>query len=417
MSASNPAATEPQVSRSLLALMAASSGAVVANLYYSQPLLAEIARDFSLTGAQVGLIPALTQIGYGLGLLLITPLGDRAERRRLIVVLTLLAALSLAVTGAVRSAVLLLGLNLLIGLLSVVPQVIVPLVATLSGPEERSKNVGTVMSGLLLGILLARTVSGCIGEYLGWRAVYFFAAALMLVFALLLRLMLPASRPENGPPYIELLTSLPGLLRELPVLREAAVSGALLFAAFSVFWSTLVFQLESLPANFGAQVAGGFGLVGAAGALAASFSGRMAPRLGARRLVAVGSGIVLASWLIMGLGGTSLVALACGAALLDLGVQGGHVANQTRIFALRPEARSRINTIYIVSFFVGGAGGSLAGTLAWHEGGWLGVCLLGSLLMAAALVAGWLLSGSRTGAVLGAMVRQRRNKEERGETE
>lgn len=388
----------PGVSRPLLLLMAVASGAVVANLYYSQPLLADIARDLGISQATAGLIPALTQVGYGLGLLLLTPLGDRAERRRLVVVLTLGAALALAVTGLVRQALPLLVLHLVIGLLSVVPQILVPLVATLSPVEERGKNVGTVMSGLLLGILLARTASGVIGEHFGWRTVYALAALLMLVFAVLLRWRLPCSRPENGPSYIALLASLPTLVRELPVLREAAISGALLFGAFSVFWSTLIFHLDAQPTHLGAQVAGAFGLVGAAGALAASLSGRLAHRLGAGRIVLVGSGIVLCSWVLMDLGGDSLALLVLGALLLDLGVQGAHVANQTRIFAQRPEARSRINTVYIVSFFIGGASGSLAGSHAWLAGGWPAVCLLGMALMAAALLSGLLFARWRAPA-------------------
>ncbi len=385
-----------RVPRSLILVMAGVNGAIIANLYYSQPLLAEIARDFNLRQSQAGFITALTQIGYGFGLLFLTPLGDKAERRRLIVILTLLAAAALAITGAVRSAAILLIMNFLIGVLSVVPQIIVPFIATISGPAERSRNVGTVMSGLLLGILLARTVSGFIGAHLGWRAVYFCAAVAMVLLAALIRIIMPESRPKNGLNYLGLLTSLPGLLRRLPVLKEAALSGALLFAAFSVFWTTLIFHLEALPSHLGTQTAGCFGLVGAAGAIAASMSGRLADRLGARRIVASGAGLVLLAWILMGLGGSSLLVLACGAALLDLGVQGAHVANQTRIFAHMPEARSRINTIYIVSFFAGGAFGSLASTSVWTLAGWPGVCLLGGTLMGLALLAGFALRNDST---------------------
>jgi predicted MFS family arabinose efflux permease len=385
--------------RSLVLLMAVASGAVVANLYYSQPLLAEIARSIHIGESQAGIIPALTQIGYGLGLLFLTPLGDQAERRRLIVTLVLLAATALALTGAAPSAAILLPLNLLVGLLSCVPQIIVPFIAALSAPVERSRNVGTVMSGLLIGILLARTVSGFIGEHLGWRTVYFSASVVMVLLAVLLRLMLPASRPENGPSYLRLLASLPELLRKLPVLQESALSGALLFAAFSVFWSTLVFRLEALPFHLGAQAAGLFGLAGAAGALAASLSGRLADRLGPSRIVMGGCGLVLFSWVLMWLGDGSLWALAFGAALLDLGIQGAHVANQARIFAHMPEARSRINTVYMTSFFAGGAIGSIAGSYAWREAGWLGVCLLGATLMGLALLSGFMFARRSCGAL------------------
>lgn len=398
MQGGEQAATGP--SRSLILLLAAASGAVVANLYYSQPLLAEIGRSIRMEEARLGLIPALTQTGYGLGLLFITPLGDKVERRSLIASLTLLAAVALALTGAAPSAAILLPLNLLVGLLSVTPQVIVPFTASLSRPEERGRNVGTVMSGLLLGVLLSRTVSGFLGELFGWRAVYFAAAGSMAILAAVVRLGLPANRPESSPSYLALLASLPGLLRKLPALQEAALSGALLFAAFSVFWSTLVFRLEALPSHLGAQAAGLFGLVGAVGALAASLSGRLANRIGPVRIVLDGCALGLGSWAIMWLGGESLVTLACGAAILDLGVQGSHVANQSRIFAFMPEARSRINTVYMTFFFAGGAMGSTAGAHAWQEGGWAGVCLLGAGLMGFALLSGWALS-RRSGATAG----------------
>ena len=386
----NPTASG--VSRPMVLIMAVAAGAVVANLYYSQPLLAEIARGLHMGEARAGMIPAPTQVGYGLGLLFLTPLGDRAERRSLIVTLVLLSAVAMALAGMARSAAVLLPLSLLVGGLSIVPQIIVPLTAGLSSPTERNRNVGTVMSGLLVGVLLSRTAGGFVGEYLGWRAVYFCAAGVMVALAAVLRLTLPRSRPENGPGYLSLLASLPGLLRKLPVLQEAALSGALLFCAFSVFWSTLVFQLEAMPTHLGAQAAGCFGLIGAVGALAASLSGRMADRLGPARVVMCGYRLVLLAWALMWLGNGSLWGPILGAALLDLGIQGSHVANQARIFAHMPEARSRINTVYMVSFFGGGAFGSLAGSTAWTTAGLPGVCLLGIVLMGVALASGIIFS-------------------------
>jgi predicted MFS family arabinose efflux permease len=389
---------EGAMPRSLLLLLAVTSGAVVANLYYNQPLLAAMAHDLQIPETRIGLIPTLTQIGYGLGLLFITPLGDRAERRRLIVTMVLLAALALGFTAVVHSAHLVIALSLLIGLFSVVPQLIVPFAATLASPLERNRVVGVVMSGLLIGVLLARTASGLIGGRLGWHAVYWSAAALMLAFAALLRLFLPYSRPTEAPRYHQLLGSLPGLLRSLQPVQEAAVTGALIFAAFSVFWTTLVFRLEAPPFHLGAQAAGMFGLVGAAGALAATLSGRMAGRLGPVRLVMAGMGLVLLSWLVLWLGGASLWWLVAGAVLLDFGAQGTHVANQARIFASMPEARSRINTIYMVSFFLGGASGSLAGGFAWAGYGWPGVCFLGMMLMVSGLAVQLLLARRRCSA-------------------
>lgn len=384
--------------RGLVLLLAVASGAVVANLYYNQPLLAAIALDLKIPETRVGLIPTLTQIGYGLGLLFISPLGDRAERRRLITVMVLLAAMALGCTAVAGSAFLVLGFSLLVGLFSVVPQMIVPFAATLAGPMERNRVVGTVMSGLLIGVLLARTVSGVIGAHLGWRSVYWCAMAFMLVLALLLRIFLPYSRPGIAPRYHQLLGSLPGLLRELRPLQEAAFTGAIIFAAFSVFWTTLVFRLEAPPFHMGAQAAGLFGLVGAAGALAAALSGRLAGRVPPVGLVLGGLGLVLFSWVVLWFGDGSLWCLVAGAVLLDFGAQGTHVANQARIFASMPEARSRINTVYMVSFFLGGAVGSSAGAFAWTCQGWRGVCLTGMVLMLAGIGVQTLLARRRSEA-------------------
>jgi predicted MFS family arabinose efflux permease len=378
---------ETGVSRMLVLLLATASGAVVANLYYNQPLLATIAHDLKIPESEAGLIPMMAQAGYGLGLLFIAPLGDILERRRLIVVMVLLAALSLVLTAVTNSPPVLIGLCLPVGLFSVVPQIIVPLAATLAGPDERSRVVGTVMSGLLIGILLARTASGILGEHLGWRAVYWAASILMLVFAALLRVGLPYSHPGSSMSYRELLASLPGILKGITALQEAAITGALIFAAFSAFWTVLVFRLEEPPFFMGAQAAGIFGLVGASGASAAALSGSFADRLGAFRLVVAGLFLVLAAWALLWIGGGSLWLLGAGAVLLDFGVQGAHVANQARIFARFPEARSRINTVYMVSFFLGGALGSLLGGIAWARAGWSGVCLLGISLMVLGLFA------------------------------
>ncbi len=372
---------QPGISKMLVLLLAIASGAVVANLYYCQPLLTAIARDLRVPETRVAFIPMLTQIGYGLGLLFLTPLGDRAERRRLIVTMVVLAAAALVLTAIVRSAPIVIGVSLLIGLFSVVPQMIVPFAATLAAPAERSRVVGTVMSGLIIGVLLARTVSGIVGAHLGWRSVYWAAAVFMLVLAGLLRLGLPHSRPEAVLKYHELLTSLPSLLREIPAVQEAAVTGGLLFAAFSAFWTTLVFRLEAPPFYYGTQAAGIFGLVGAAGAFAATLSGRLADMVAPVKIVLMGMGVVILAWIALWLGDGSLWWLAAGAIVLDFGVQGSHVANQARIFAMRPEARSRINTIYMVSFFAGGALGSLAGALIWTPYGWTGICLFGIAIM------------------------------------
>lgn len=374
------------LSRPLVWTMAVASGLAVANLYYLQPLLADVSRDFGVTASEVGLVATLAQLGYALGLLLIVPLGDVRERRGLIVVTLIGVAVALLFAAVAPTLTWLAAASLLIGFATVTPQVIIPLAATLAAPQERGRVVGTVMSGLLIGILLARTVSGFVGERFGWRAMLEVAAGIMLLLALALRILLPHSQPNGKLSYPQLLRSLPEMLRAEPVLREAAAMGALGFACFSVFWVTLAFFLETPPYHYGSDVAGLFGLVGVAGALAASAIGRIADRHDPRIATGVTLLAILLSFMIFWLFGTSLIGLIVGVILLDLGVQGTQVSNQTRIYALQPDARNRITTIYMTTYFVGGALGSLLGAFAWSRWGWDGVCAIGVLLVLAALV-------------------------------
>jgi predicted MFS family arabinose efflux permease len=268
---------------------------------------------------------------------------------------------------------------------TVTPQLIIPFAATLASPEQRGRVVGAVMSGLLIGILLARTVSGIIGAHFGWRAMFVLAGALMVALTLILWWVLPVSRATTALSYPQLLRSLPGLLRREPVLRETCALGALAFAAFSVFWVTLAFFLETPPYHYGSEVAGLFGLVGVVGALAAALVGRVADRRDPRLVTGMTLLIILAAYTIFWQAGRSLLGLTAGVILLDLGVQGTQVSNQTRIYALASETRSRINTIYMTTYFVGGALGSLLGAYSWSRWGWGGVCAAGGLLMAAGL--------------------------------
>ena len=382
---SSATAVAPSLDRRLVWLMAGASGLIVANLYYIQPLLAAIAQDFGVPEGQAGGVATLGQLGYALGLLLVVPLGDRLDRRGLIV------GTLLAVAGALALVALAPGLGWLalasfaVGATTVAAQIIVPLAASLAGPFERGRVVGTVMSGLLLGILLARTVSGAVGAHFGWRAMYVLAAALMLGLALLLRLSLPADPPRGELRYLALLGSLWELLRTQPVLREASLFGGLVFGAFSAFWVTLAFLLAGPPYGYGSEVAGLFGLVGVAGALAASAAGRLADRVDARRTSGAAMLIALASYAVFWLLGDRLWGLVLGVVLLDLGVQAAHISNQTRVYSLIPEARSRLNTVYVVAYFIGGSLGSALGTLAWSRLGWGGVCAVGALMLAAAL--------------------------------
>ncbi len=370
---------------SLVWLMAISVGVTVANIYYVQPLLVVIAQDFQLTSTQAGLIATATQIGTSFGMLLFVPLGDVMERRSLIARLILACMVVLVLTALAPSAFLM-GLACLgVGLFTAVVHVLVPYAAHLAPPEKRGHIVGTVFSGVLLGILLARTFSGLLGAHWGWRSVYWIAAGMMLVLSLLIRWRLPVSEPEIKMGYGDLLRSLLHFVRKHHELRESAFVGAMIFASFSAFWTTLTFHLAALPAHYGSDVAGLFGLIGATGALGAPLVGRLADKHGPRTTLLLALYIEAVSFPLMGLFGNNLWGLALGAIVMDLGVQAGHVSNQTRIYALDPKARSRLNTVYMVCYFAGGALGSYGGSLGWAWGGWWGVCGFALLPMAAAL--------------------------------
>jgi predicted MFS family arabinose efflux permease len=312
------------------------------------------------------------------------PLGDVVERRRLMLVLLGATALALLGVAAAPGVPILAAASLAVGMTTVVPQLAVPLAAHLAPPDERGRAVGAVMGGLLVGILLARTASGFLGAHLGWRAVYLVAAALMLLLAAALRVLLPPSPPDADLPYGALLRSLFTIAREEPVLREAAALGALGFASFSVFWSTLAFFLEARH-GLGPDAAGLFGILGAGGALAAPVLGRLADRTSARANAGASLAIAIAGWAVFAAAGRSLTGLVAGVLLLDVGVQANHVSNLARVHARRPEARSRMNTVYMVSYFAGGAVGTAVGTWAWTGRGWPGVCAAGAGFLAAAL--------------------------------
>ncbi len=367
--------------------MAAASGVAAANLYYNQPLLGDIGRELGATGSGLGWVPTLTQVGYAAGMLLIVPLGDSHERRRVIVLMSALVSLAMVGAALAPSLPWMAAASFAVGITTVVPQLLVPFAAHLAPALERGRVVGTVMSGLLIGILLSRTAAGFIGTHLGWRAMFWIGAALMLLLAVVLRLALPSQPAVAHMSYPALLHSLGGLVRDEPVLRLHSLLGALTFGSFGAFWATLALYLQSLPEHYGPQTAGLFGVVGVVGAAAAPLVGRYADKRGDRKLNALAIGVLLGSFIVLGLLGRRLWGIALGVILLDLGAQSNHISNQTRVFALRPEARSRFNTLYMVSYFVGGAAGSWLGTAAWVRFGWTGVCLVGAGLSLVALIA------------------------------
>lgn len=366
-------------------LLAFSAGTIVANIYYAQPLLVEMARAFGVTVSGIGFVAMLSQIGTATGMYLFVPLGDNRERRSLIIFLLLAAFVSLCAMAAAPNILWLRIASFAVGATASTVHVIVPLAAHLAPDAKRGRVVGTVLSGLLIGILLARTFSGLAAGLFGWRAVYGIAAVAMLVLALLLRIRLPECPPQHRLTWAALIQSIGELVRQHRTLRESALLGSALFCAFSAFWTTLVFLLETPPYHYGEQAAGLFGLVGAAGAAGAPMIGRVADRRGPRFAIAFGLWSVLASYVLLGVAGKNLLGLVAGVLLLDLGTQAGHIANQTRIYGLDPAARSRLNMFYMVCYFTGGAAGSLLGAYAWRLCGWWGVCGFCLVVMTMAL--------------------------------
>jgi predicted MFS family arabinose efflux permease len=373
------------MNRATIWIMTLAAGVVVANNYYNQPLLVDFATAFHATAREVGAVPILTQLGYATGLIFLLPLGDMVERRGLVSWLLALACVSLVALALSPSLKWLAGMSFLVGFTSVVPQVLPAFAAQLAAPSERGRVVGHIMGGLLCGILLSRFVAGFVGRYFGWATIYWAAAVAMIFIAFALRWTLPYAAPRFKGHYFSLLGSLWTLLKEQPVLRETSAIGTLQFAAFSAFWTTLAFELHSLPAHYGSDVAGSFGLAGIVGALAAPQAGRFADRRSPRFAVFAASLIFLAGFTLFAIFGGSLIGLAIGVILLDLGMQSAHVSNMARNYALNNEAVSRLNTVYMGSRFIGAAFGSALGNYAWSIWGWAGVCGVGCLLAGLAI--------------------------------
>lgn len=381
-----PAAPRPPLTRGKAWLFTVMGAFVVANLYYNQPLLAEIGRDFAAGRGRTGLVSTLTQAGYALGLFLFVPLADVREHRSLIMVLLVCVSAALAGVALAPTLPWLAAASFVLGLTTVVPQIIIPFAAGLAEPAERGRVVGQIVGGLLIGILGARTVAGVLGDALGWRWVFGLAGGLMLVLAVVAWRAFPRVAPGASLPYRGLLASMFGLLRRERVLGEVALKGGCVFAAFSAFWTTLAFNLQTPPLHYGARAAGMFGLVGIVGAMAAPLTGRLTDRRDPRAAAGVGIALAIASFALFLAFGHTVTGLVAGVILLDAGTQAVGISNQARIYRLPAELHGRLNTVYMATYFTGGALGSLLGSFAWARWDWTGVCVAALGMLACAVL-------------------------------
>jgi len=385
---------EIHLGSTLLRVMAVAAGVSVANLYYAQPLLNTLATGFRVSEGAAGIIITMTQLGYALGLVLLVPLGDLVERRRLIMWISLAAVVALLAAALSPALVWFDTACLFIGITAVVAQVLVPFAAHLARDEDRGRVVGRIMSGLLTGILLARVASGLVSDILGWRGVYWIAAGMMLLQAIVLARVLPREPVQSKQSYAALLGSIIQLLRSEPVLRRRIVYGMAVFASFSVLWTGLPFLLAPAPYSYSDTVIGLFGLLGIAGVLMASVAGHLHDLGHSRMATGSSLALVMLGFALMGAWPYHVTAIIVGIFLLDLGVQGTQILNQSTIYTLRPEARSRLTTAYMTCFFIGGAIGSAAAAAAYTHFGWSGVSMAGGGFGAIGLMV-WL--GERRG--------------------
>lgn len=374
------------LSRWNILIMALCTGLIVANIYYSQPLLVLMSDEFGVSESNAGQVTFFTQVGYALGLLFCVPLGDKLERKGQIVVMTLAAVVALIAAAKSVNITMLKITGLMIGFTSVVPQLILPLAANLSDPASRGKVIGTIMSGLLVGILLSRTLSGVVGHHFGWRAMFWIAAGISALLAVIMITSFPSSKPNFSGTYGDLMKSLLTLIKEQPMLREASAINACCFAMFGMFWTTVVFLLSGAPFKYTSEQIGLMGLAAAAGALGAPLVGRIADKKNPR--IAIGYGIIFLflGYFLFYAFQANIIGIVIGIIAIDLGLQGIHVSNQTRIYTLLPEARNRLNTVFMTASFIGTSLGSGIGLWVWSVAQWNGVCIAGTALITVALI-------------------------------
>ncbi|WP_316816238.1 MFS transporter [Pedobacter nyackensis] len=364
-----------ELKRTDVLLMAFCTGLIVANIYYCQPLVILVAKEFSITESHAGKITYLTQAGYALGLFLIVPLGDMFERRKQILLITGVAVVALLMAALSHTFFLLQIACVLIGASSIVPQLILPMAANLTSDEKRGPTIGIIMSGLLIGILASRALSGSIAFIWGWRTMYFIAAGICSLLLLLMAARFPQSKPTFNGNYKELMQSMWHYVKTQPVLREASIINFLAFAILSAFWTTMVLFLANPPFSYSTLQIGLFGIAGAAGALAAPLVGKLSSGKNPRKNLLTGLILQLLSIAGFYFTGSHLYLFIAGIILIDIGQQAIHVTNQTRIYALVPEARNRLNTVFMSVSFVGASVGSALGLWLWDKGQWPLFCL------------------------------------------
>lgn len=381
--------TVTPLSPALTLLLATATGLAVASIYYVQPLLGLLAAQFGVGSAAIGLLPTLTQLGYGVAILLLSPLGDRYDRRRIIVIKAAGLVAALAFAAVAPGFATLCAASIAIGLMATLAQDLVPAAATLAPEAQRGKRVGQVMTGLLLGILLSRVAAGSVAALAGWRAVYGAAAVAVALLIPLLWRSLPRFVPATQASYGALIASMAGLWLKHPPLRRAALAQGLLSMAFSAFWSTLALVLAGPEFGQGSAVAGAFGLAGAAGALAAPLAGGLADRRGPQAVIRVGALLVFVAFAVQAVAPASLWLLVAVAVVFDLGVQAALVSHQSVVYGLDAASRSRLNAVLVSMMFVGMAAGAALGSLLLAEVGWRAVPVLGAVAALGALAVAW----------------------------
>lgn len=383
---------------SLILLLSITCGVVVANMYYIQPIGTKVAASLSVSTSAIGILTMLTQLGYALGLLFLVPLGDVVDRPKLFIRMAALSAISLLAAFFAPSFTLFACASFLIGLLSIVPQIIIPYGAVLAGPKARGKVMGTLLSGLLVGILLSRTVSGIVASLFSWRMIYLFALVLVAILTGLLYWKMPRTqiKTTSSVSYLDSLKSLPYLVKTQRLLREASISGFFMFGTFSIFWSTLIFYISSPVYHWGTFEAGILAIFGLSGAVAAPIVGRLSDSYSERKIVGMGLAMQTLSFVALLVAGSHLVVLLVAIILLDVGNQFGQVANQTRVQGLGEAASNRNNTVFMFMYFIGGATGSLLGTTMWQQFGWLGVTLTGLAFQLCAYICQYIIFQKRS---------------------